>query len=71
MDHLIFLINGPNVGCLIIHLIGFGKFTGIGFGLGDKISLIKSKKLFKAVYTIDENFWNGTVSLQLKVKDLK
>jgi single-stranded-DNA-specific exonuclease len=45
--------------------------VGIGFGLGEHIELIKNKKLFKAVYCIDENEWNGTISLQLKLKDIK
>lgn len=44
---------------------------GIGFNLGDKINLIQNKKPFSAVYSIDENVWNGTVSLQLKLKDIK
>lgn len=43
----------------------------IGFGLGDKIDLIKNRKPFSAAYTIDENHWNGNVSLQLKLKDIK
>ena len=43
----------------------------IGFGLGDKLELIKDKKPFDAAYTIDENHWNGNVSLQLKLKDIK
>ena len=47
------------------------KIIGIGFGLGDKLDLISSKKPFKAVYSIDENEWNGKVSLQLKLRDLK
>ena len=50
---------------------GKGKIVGIGFGLGEQIDLIKNKTLFKAAYTIDENEWNGTVSLQLKLKDIK
>ncbi len=50
---------------------GYGKIVGIGFGLGDKLDLIKNKKQFKAAYTIDENHWNGNVSLQLKLKDIK
>ena len=48
-----------------------GKIVGIGFGLGEHIELIKNKKPFKAAYTIDENEWNGNVSLQLKLKDIK
>ena len=47
------------------------KLSGIGFGLGDKINLILHKKSFKAVYSIDENHWNGRVSLQLKLRDIK
>ena len=50
---------------------GSGKIVGIGFGLGEHIELIKNKKPFKAAYTIDENEWNGNVSLQLKLKDIK
>ncbi|WP_339623716.1 single-stranded-DNA-specific exonuclease RecJ [uncultured Winogradskyella sp.] len=47
------------------------KIVCIGFGLGDKIDLIKNKKLFSAAYAIDENHWNGNISLQLKLKDIK
>jgi len=47
------------------------KIVCIGFGLGDKIDLIRDKKLFSAAYAIDENHWNGNVSLQLKLKDIK
>lgn len=50
---------------------GSHKIGGIGFGLGDRFSLVSNKKSFKAVYSIDENHWNGTVSIQLKLKDLK
>jgi len=47
------------------------KIVCIGFGLGDKHDVITNKKLFKAVYTVDENHWNGKVSLQLKLRDIK
>jgi len=47
------------------------KIVGIGFGLGNQLSIITSKVPFKTVYSIDENEWNGRVSLQLKLKDLK
>ena len=46
------------------------KIVCIGFNLGDKLPLIQNKKSFKAAYTIDENHWNGKVSLQLKLKDI-
>lgn len=50
---------------------GKGKISGIGFSLGDKYSLISNRMPFKAVYTIDENHWNGKDTLQLKLKDIK
>ncbi len=53
------------------HQNGLGNFVGIGFGLGSKEELISKGNFFKAAYTLDENHWNGTVSLQLKVKDIK
>ena len=43
----------------------------IGFGLGSKISIIQNKDPIKIAYTIDENYWNGKASLQLKIKDIK
>lgn len=45
--------------------------NGIGFGLGDKLEYIKNKMPFNLAYAIDENEWNGRVSLQLKLKDIK
>lgn len=46
-------------------------FNAIGFNMGNKHSLIKNGKPFKAVFNIDENHWNGNTSLQLLLKDLK
>lgn len=43
----------------------------IGFNLGDKIGAIKAKNKFDIAFTLDENEWQGNVSLQLKLKDLK
>ena len=39
--------------------------------LGNKIDLTTNKKPFEAVYCIDENEWNGKLSLQLRLKDIK
>ncbi len=50
---------------------GREKFVCIGFNLGDKLNLIKDRNRFKAVYSVDENHWQGNVSLQLKLRDLK
>ncbi|XLS28988.1 single-stranded-DNA-specific exonuclease RecJ [Flavobacteriaceae bacterium M23B6Z8] len=42
----------------------------IGFNLGNKLSITTGRKTFSAIFSIEENEWNGTVSLQLKLKDL-
>ena len=50
---------------------GSDGFAGIGFGLGAKLDVITHKKPFQMVYCIDENEYNGTTSVQLRLKDLK
>lgn len=50
---------------------GSAKLGAIGFNLGPKINNVLNRKPFKSVYTIDENHWNGKISLQLKLKDIK
>lgn len=46
-------------------------FGAIGFGLGKKLDLVTNQKPFDAVYCIDENEFNGNVTVQLRIKDLK
>lgn len=46
-------------------------FDVIGFNLGDKLDLIKQGKKFDAVYSLDENTWNGNTKIQLKLKDIR
>ena len=43
--------------------------TGIGFNLAEKFTLLQMNKPLDIVFTLDENEWNGTRSLQLKVID--
>ncbi|QBZ96933.1 single-stranded-DNA-specific exonuclease RecJ [Flavobacterium sangjuense] len=43
----------------------------IGFGLGDKLEITKNHQPIAICYCIDENEFNGTVSLQLRLKDIK
>lgn len=47
------------------------KIDGIGFNLGDKLSLVTGRKPFNVVFSLDENEWQGTVNMQLKLKDIK
>lgn len=46
------------------------QFTGIGFGMAEKSDIACSGRPFKAAYYIDENEWQGNVSLQLRLKDI-
>jgi single-stranded-DNA-specific exonuclease len=43
----------------------------IGFNLGNRLADLQNKKPFDAVYSIDENEWQGNVSLQLKIRDIR
>jgi single-stranded-DNA-specific exonuclease len=43
----------------------------IGFGLGNKMELTTNQKPFEAVYCIDENEWNGKISIQLRLKNIR
>lgn len=44
-------------------------FTGIGFNLSEKFSLLQKNLPIDVVYTIDTNEWNGEQSLQLRIID--
>jgi single-stranded-DNA-specific exonuclease len=46
-------------------------FGGIGFSLGKKLEKVKGKKPFDALYSLDENTWNGETKLQLRLRDIK
>jgi len=45
--------------------------SAIGFGLGEKKSLLDSKAEVDIIFTIEENEWNGNTSLQLNLKDIR
>ncbi len=63
--------NGAHLKATFIQRNSNQKLGGIGFGLGDKLHLLKSKQPLMVVFTIDENHWNGRTDLQLKIRDLK
>ena len=46
-------------------------FQAIGFGLGDRLEIIKGGKPFEAVFSIEENHWQGKRNIQLRIRDIK
>lgn len=47
------------------------KFDAIAFGMSHYLPIVSSGKPFDIAYTLEENNWNGKVSLQLMIKDIK
>jgi single-stranded-DNA-specific exonuclease len=69
---------GKTVGAENTHLklsivSGINKqiFNAIGFNLGNFYMQLKDGQPFDAVFTIEENVWNGKTSLQLNLKDVR
>lgn len=46
-------------------------FTGIGFGMADKLPILQSGRPISIAYHLEENHFNGNVTLQLRAKDIK
>ncbi|RRJ89936.1 single-stranded-DNA-specific exonuclease RecJ [Flavobacterium macacae] len=46
-------------------------FGAIGFKIGAKLDLTANRQLFQAAYSIEENEYNGNVSLQMRLRDIK
>lgn len=48
-----------------------GGYAAIGFGLAKKMDVACKGQPFDAAYSIDENEWNGEVSIQLRLRDIR
>jgi single-stranded-DNA-specific exonuclease len=59
-QHLRFVLREANL-----------SFTGIGFGMAEKLPLLQMKKPVDIVFKIDENEWNGQKNLQLRMIDVR
>ena len=59
------------------HLKVFAKqrnsenFNAIGFGLGKKLDIVKNKNKFDGIFSLEENEWKDTVTLQLQLRDIR
>ena len=68
---------GKSIGADNTHLRLFVRqnesegFTAVGFGLAAKKDLACNGQDFEAVYSVDENVWNGQASLQLRLRDIR
>jgi single-stranded-DNA-specific exonuclease len=47
------------------------KIPAVGFNLKSRLSLVSNHQPFMAVYTIDENEYQGKTNIQLRLKDIK
>ncbi len=60
-------------GCHLKMFLKQGEGEGIaaiGFGIGKKFAQVENRKPFSMLYCIDENQYNGNITLQLRVKDV-
>jgi single-stranded-DNA-specific exonuclease len=48
-----------------------GNFGAIGFGLGNKLDVVSHKNKFDAIFSLEENEWKDTVTLQLQLRDIR
>ena len=46
-------------------------FGAIGFGLGTKLDWVTHKNKFDAIFSLEENEWKDTVTLQLQLRDVR
>ena len=51
--------------------IAGGPFSAIAFQQGEQFGLIDKQIPFNICYHVEENEWNGSVNLQLNIKDIK
>ena len=47
------------------------RFDAIAFRMAQHYEMVKSGEPFSILYTLEENEWNGRVTMQLNIKDIK
>lgn len=62
-DHLKFKVSHPDHPKVELEAIAFRQ--------GEHFDLLRSGKPFSMLYSIEENHWQGNVTTQLNVKDIK
>jgi single-stranded-DNA-specific exonuclease len=46
-------------------------FSAVGFGLGSHWPVLQNRRSFTGVYSLEENHWNGQVTMQMKLRDIR
>jgi single-stranded-DNA-specific exonuclease len=46
-------------------------FQSVAFDLGENYERLSRRDLFQMAFTVEENTYNGTTTLQLRIKDIK
>jgi single-stranded-DNA-specific exonuclease len=46
-------------------------YDAIGFGFGKDIEKVKNRSPFELIFSLDENEFNGNITPQIRIKDLK
>lgn len=64
------IVGENHLKCSLVQSPSPKSFSGIGFGLGGFLPQMRGGQLFDACYTLEENHWNGMVSVQMNIKDL-
>jgi single-stranded-DNA-specific exonuclease len=57
--------------CVVHPEVAGGPFSAIAFQKGEHYTLIEKQIPFNICYHVEENEWNGSVNLQLNIKDIK
>ena len=63
--------DGSHLRIVLTNIEETVSFVAIGFGLADKKTLLEKGQPFDIVYQLEENIWNGRVSIQMRIKDIQ
>ncbi len=63
--------DGSHLRIVLTNIEETVSFVAIGFGLAEKKILLEKGQPFDIVYQLEENIWNGRVSIQMRIKDIQ
>ena len=63
--------DGSHLRIVLTNIEETVSFVAIGFGLAEKKTLLEKGQPFDIVYQLEENIWNGRVSIQMRIKDIQ